>query len=299
MTQAAFKSGMVSVIGRPNVGKSTLVNILVGQKISITSQKVQTTRHRIHGIKTSNSMQMVLVDTPGIHSGTHKKALNRQLNRTAKTALDGIDCILLLVEVMRWTQDEDTIVKLLQGISIPLVVVINKIDLLSAKEMALPFFQKIEQHLPENIAIVPISALRNDGLNHLEAVIEKVLPVGDLIFPEDYVTDKSVRFLVAEIVREKLTWRLNQEIPYGIAVDVERFEEGKTLTKIDAVIYVERKVHKAIVVGKQGELLKWVGTQARIDIEKLINTKLYLKLWVKVRSNWSDDEAAIHALGYE
>ena len=295
----AFHSGFAGLIGRPNVGKSTLLNAMIGQKISITSHKPQTTRHRINGIITTEHMQLILVDTPGMHSQGIKKSLNRQLNQTAQSVLSGVDCILWLVEALKFTGEDQAIATLLKNSDIPVIVLINKIDRVSKRERLLPEMANLHDVLPTAQAIIPISAQKKLGLSELETQIVSLLPVAEAPFLEDMVTDKSERFICAEIIREKLTRRLNKEIPYGIAVMIETFEVLEQIVNIRAVIYVERQGHKGIVVGNRGETLKWVGTNARLDMEQLLEKKVFLKLWVKVRANWSDDEQAIQALGYD
>lgn len=287
--------GYIAIIGRPNVGKSTLLNHLLGQKISITSKKPQTTRHQILGIKTDHDVQMIFIDTPGIHT-QNKKALNRFLNKAALTSLHDVDVILWLVEP-KWTLDEDFIAKRLEGISTPVILVVNKVDRLQDKNTLLPLIEKFQNKYPFK-EIVPISAERGDNIDGLCQVITKYLPEQPFIFDEDQVTDKSMRFLVAEIIREKLMRYLGEELPYATTVQIDDFKETETLDDIAATIFVERTSQKAIVIGEKGAGLKKIGTEARRDIERLVAKKVMLRLWVKVKSNWADDEAALKSLGY-
>jgi len=288
--------GYVALIGRPNVGKSTLMNHLLGQKISITSRKPQTTRHRILGIKTSKKGQAIYMDTPGMHENK-KKALNRYLNQTADTTLFGVDVVVWLIDGLVWQVYDDVILKKLKRTNLPVILVVNKIDRVNDKKAIFSFFVEAKNKYPFK-ELVPISALKRINLEPLEEAIFSLLPKHDLIYPEEQITDRSTRFLAAEIVREKLTRRLGDELPYSLTVEIERYEEQKTMTKIYATILVERDSQKNIVIGKQGEMLKKIGTDARLDIEKLIDQKVYLQLWVKVKKGWSDNERALKSLGF-
>lgn len=288
--------GFVALIGRPNVGKSTLMNHLLKQKISITSRKPQTTRHRILGINTSEAGQAIYMDTPGMHS-SDKRALNRYLNRTAETTLLGVDVIVWLIDGLSWHEYDEVIFKKLEQAGLPVILAANKVDKVVDKEAILTFFNEAQHRFPFK-HLVPISALKRTNLDELEKLIMALLPERDLIYPEDQVTDRSERFLAAEIVREKLTRRLGDELPYELTVEIERYEEKPTITKIYAIIWVERLTQKNIVIGKDGEMLKKVGTDARIDIEKLLGQKVYLQLWVKVKKGWSDSERALQSLGF-
>ena len=292
-----MKSGYVALIGRPNVGKSTLLNHLVGQKISITSRRPQTTRHRILGIKTTQVGQAIYVDTPGLHS-SQKRAMNRYLNRTAHSALNDVDIVLWLTDRAAWHVYDAIILQLLEQIHIPVIFVINKIDSLPDKTDLLPFLKDADQRFPFS-GIVPLSALHGDNIDDLEVKIMALLPEGDMFYPEDQVTDKPERFLAAEIVREKLTRRLAKELPYEMSVEIEQFIEDKSLVKINALIWVERDTQKSIVIGTKGCVLKAVGQQAREDLEGMLGKKVYLELWVKVKKGWSDSEKALQNLGYE
>jgi GTP-binding protein Era len=291
-----MKSGFVAIVGRPNVGKSTLLNHLLGQKISITSRRPQTTRHRIHGIKTTDLGQAVFVDTPGIHAN-EKRAMNRYLNRAAGTAFSDVDVILWVIDRPEFHAEDELIFKRIRHAGIPVILAINKIDRIEDKEALLPFLQgALEQF--EFSALIPLSALRGANLDVLEATLFEHLPEGDLIFPEDQVTDRSMRFMASEIIREKLLRSLGQEVPHALTVEIEEYKVEDGLTRIRALILVERSGQKAIVIGKGGEVLKKVGERSRLDLERLIEGKVFLQLWVKVKEGWSDDERALRSLGY-
>ncbi|MCX7086054.1 MAG: GTPase Era [Methylococcales bacterium] len=288
--------GFVALIGRPNVGKSTLMNHLLKQKISITSRKPQTTRHRILGINTTEAGQAIYMDTPGMHNNENK-ALNRYLNRTADTTLLGVDVIVWLIDGLSWHEYDEVIFKKIEQAGLPVILAVNKVDKVKDKDEILAFFAEAQHRFPFE-HLVPISALKRTNLDQLESLIMQLLPENDLIYPEDQITDRPERFLAAEIIREKLTRRLGDELPYALTVEMERYEEHENITKIYAIIWVERMGQKNIVIGKDGEMLKNVGTDARIDIEKLIDQKVYLQLWVKVKKNWSDNERAMQSLGF-
>jgi GTPase len=288
--------GFVALIGRPNVGKSTLMNHLLKQKISITSRKPQTTRHRILGINTTEAGQAIYMDTPGMHNN-EKRALNRYLNRTAETTLLGVDVIVWLIDGLSWHEYDEVIFKKLEQAGLPVILAVNKVDKVKDKDAILTFFAEAQHRFPFQ-HLIPISALKRTNLDQLESLIMKLLPENDLIYPEDQITDRPERFLAAEIIREKLTRRLGDELPYALTVEMERYEELPHITKIYAIIWVERLTQKNIVIGKDGDMLKKVGTDARFDIEKLIGQKVYLQLWVKVKKNWSDNERAMQSLGF-
>lgn len=291
-----MKSGYVALVGRPNVGKSTLLNHLLGQKISITSRRPQTTRHRIHGIKTSEIGQAVFVDTPGIHS-SQKRAMNRYLNKTAGSVFQDVDVIVWLVDRTAWVSEDELVLERIKASGVPVILAINKVDRIEDKDQLLPFLQEAnESH--EFAALMPISALRGTNLEELEQTIMSLLPEGELIFPEDQVTDRSSRFLAAEIIREKLLRTLGQEVPHAITVEIEQFKTEDNLIRISALIWVERDGQKAIVIGHKGEVLKKVGERSRLDMERLFESKVFLQLWVKVKEGWSDDERALRSLGY-
>jgi GTP-binding protein Era len=291
-----FRCGYVALIGRPNVGKSTLLNRILGQKISITSRRPQTTRHRVLGIKTEASVQAIYVDTPGIHAYSGR-AMNRHMNRAASSALRDVDVVVFLVEGVRWMPEDELVLQKLRELECPIILAVNKIDLLDSKEVLLPGLQALsEKHAFHQI--VPISAHKGDNIAALESCVTALLPVAPMMFAEDQVTDRPVRFLAAELVREKLFRKLGKELPYGLTVEVEQFRSEENITHIHALIWVERKSQKYIVIGKQGRVLKEVGQEARRDIEEMIEKKVNLKLWVKVKEGWADDERALQSLGY-
>ncbi len=288
--------GYVALIGRPNVGKSTLMNHLLGQKLSITSRKPQTTRHRILGIKTTDAGQMIFMDTPGMHQD-QKKVLNRYLNKTADSTLMGVDVALWLLDGLYWHEYDQQIIKKLEQAGLPVILVVNKIDKVEDKAAALAFFAEAAQKFAFR-HIVPVSALKNLNLDILERHIFELLPQAEPMYPADQITDRPERFFVAEIIREKLTRRLGDELPYALTVEIQLYQEQPKLTKIYATIWVERDSQKSIVIGKQGEMLKKIGTDARQDIEKLLDQHVYLELWVKVKKGWSDNERALQSLGF-
>ena len=291
-----FRCGYIALVGRPNVGKSTLLNRILGQKISITSRRPQTTRHRVLGIKTLDSAQLIYVDTPGIHDYSGR-AMNRHMNRTASSALLDVDVVIFLVDGSRWTADDDLVLTKLDKLDCPVILAVNKIDLLANRDELLPRLQELSGKRSFE-QVIPISAAKGDNVTALEAAIETLLPQGPAMFPEDQVTDRSVRFLAAELVREKLFRKLGRELPYGLTVEIESFRSEPAITHIHALIWVERKSQKTIVIGKQGRVLKEVGMEARKDIEALIDGKVNLKLWVKIKEGWADDERALRSLGY-
>jgi GTPase len=291
------KCGYVALIGRPNVGKSTLLNHLIGQKISITSRKPQTTRHRLLGIKNQADNQIIYVDTPGLHQ-QRPTAMNRYLNRTALSSVEDVDVVIWLIEALRWHETDKYILSKLENINKPLILAVNKVDKLAEKDLLLPFLEQIANYA--NFSdIFPISALKGQNLIPLEQQIIKLLPTGKAIFAEDDLTDRNARFLVAEIVREKLTRSLGAELPYRISVQTEHFKEEANLIHISIIIWVEKSSQKAIIIGKQGQKLKLIGEAARKDINQLLDCKTYLQLWVKVKENWSNDEQSLRALGYD
>jgi GTP-binding protein Era len=291
-----FRCGYVALVGRPNVGKSTLLNRILGQKISITSRRPQTTRHRVLGIKTDRDAQLIYVDTPGIHDYSGR-AMNRHMNRTASSALVDVDVVVFMVDGFKWTRDDELVLSKLEAVDCPVILALNKIDLMPNRDELLPRLQALgDKRAFEQI--VPISAVKGDNIQALEDAIEKLLPEAPAMFPEDQITDRPVRFLVAELVREKLFRKLGRELPYGLTVEIESFKTEADVTHIHALIWVERKSQKSIVIGKQGRVLKEVGTEARKDIEALIDARVNLKLWVKIKEGWADDERALHSLGY-
>ena len=292
------RCGYVAIIGRPNVGKSTLLNHLLGQKISITSRKPQTTRHNILGILTEDNAQAIFIDTPGLHLATNKKALNRYLNRAATSAMVDVDIVLFVLDKLQWTAEDQRVADQIKATSGRIIVVINKIDQIQAKNQLLPHLQQLSERFPD-AEIVPVSALQNDNLARLKTVIASLLPHAPFDYAEDQVTDRNVRFLCAEIIREKITRQLGDELPYASTVVIEKFAEKEATCFIDAVIWVERAGQKQIVVGEQGTRIKQIGQQARTDIEVLVAKKVMLTLWVKVKTGWSDDERTLHSLGYD
>jgi len=297
MTDSKFKSGYVAIIGRPNVGKSTLINRVLGQKLCITSRRPQTTRHRILGIKTSEHSQLIYVDTPGIHIDG-KRAMNRYMNRTAAASIEDVDVILFVIEGLKWTDEDDRVLNRIQSnAKVPVILVLNKVDKLANKNQLLPHIAKLAAQY-DFANVVPISARKGVNVKQLEAEILKLMPEGELIFPEDQLTDRSSRFLAAELVREKLFRHLGQELPYSITVEIEQFKQENNMYRINAVIYVERGGQKNIVIGKKGELLKSVGMDARIEMEQLFGCKVFLQIWVKVREGWADNERMLKNLGY-
>ncbi|MCC5796492.1 MAG: GTPase Era [Methylophaga sp.] len=297
MTEKPYRSGYVAIIGRPNVGKSTLINRILGQKLCITSRRPQTTRHRILGIKTTDHAQLVYVDTPGMHSDG-KRAMNRYMNRAATASIEDVDVVVFVIESLRWNDDDQRVLKRLQNdADKPVILVLNKVDKAEDKAALLPQMEELAAKYPF-AAVVPVSARRGINIEQLEAEVEKLMPEGEAIFDEDQLTDRSSRFLAAEMVREKLFRHLGQELPYSLTVDIEQFEEDDGMFRISAVIYVERSGQKSIVIGKKGELLKQVGQDARKDMEDLFGCKVFLQLWVKVREGWSDNERMLRNLGY-
>ena len=293
----ASKCGVVAIVGRPNVGKSTLLNHILEQKISITSRKPQTTRNNVIGIKTEGSVQMVFVDTPGIHLG-HKKAINRAMNRNATSALQGVEVVVFVVDKDQWNEEDDNVLAHVQKADSPVIIAVNKCDQLSDKNLILPHLSVLQEKLP-SAEIVPMSALRNENLDRLESVIAERLPEASFFYPEDQITDRSLRFMAAEIVREKITRQLGAELPHQIAVEIEAFEEESDLITISALVLTEREGQKRILIGNKGEKLKSIGQQAREDMERLFDVKVMLNLWVKVKTGWSDDERALRSLGLD
>lgn len=291
------RCGNVAIVGRPNVGKSTLLNHLLGQKLSITSRKPQTTRHNLLGIVTEGDTQIMFVDTPGLHQG-QDKALNRFMNRTATNAYKDVDLVLFVVDREHWTEEDQWIASRLAGSATPVVLAVNKIDQIDDKERLLPHLQTLSEKV-QCEHVIPISALRNNNLERLLSLVKDYLPEGEFFFPADQITDKSSRFLAAEIVREKITRQLGDELPYQMTVEIEEFSFDENILHIGALILVERKGQKQILIGTKGERIKQIGQQARQDMETLFDNKVMLKTWVKVKSGWSDDERALRSLGYD
>lgn len=288
--------GYVAIIGRPNVGKSTLLNRILGQKISITTRKPQTTRHQILGIKTTENAQVVYVDTPGLHRGS-KKAMNRYMNKVAASVINDVDVVIFVVDGLRWQDDDQAILEKLSSSQVPIILALNKLDKLADREQLLPHIEQLSEKMSFK-EIMPLSASKGENVERLESKVTALLPASPAFFPEEQVTDKSERFVAAELVREKLMMRLGQEIPYSLTVEIEQFKLEKEVLHIHALIWVERDNQKMIVIGKKGEMLKAVGKQARIEMEKMFEKKVFLKLWVKVKDNWVDDLRALQNLGY-
>lgn len=291
-----FRTGFIAIVGRPNVGKSTLLNHLIGQKISITSRKAQTTRHRITGIRTDADAQYVFVDTPGFQL-QHQNALNRQMNRTVTQSLSDVDAVLFVVEALRFDSRDEQVLAMLPK-DRPVLLVINKVDKVDEKGRLLPFIEQLAALFPF-AAVLPVSAQRAKHLDELVAALRNHLPEGTPIFGEDEVTDRSERFLAAEILREKVFRLSGDEIPYSISVEIEKFETEGNLRRIFAAIIVDKENQKPILIGTKGAKLKEISSQARLDMEKLFDSKVYLEVWIKVKSGWADDERAIKSLGYE
>ncbi|KON79806.1 GTPase Era [Azoarcus sp. PA01] len=291
-----FRTGFVAIVGRPNVGKSTLLNRLIGQKISIVSRKAQTTRHRVTGILTDDNAQFVFVDTPGFQT-RHRNALNRSMNRTVSQVLGDVDLVFLVIEAGRFGDDDRKVVSVLPA-DAKVVLVINKVDRLGDKSQLLPFIAKMAEVYPFT-EIVPLSAERGTNVEALVKAATPLLPEGEPMYGADEITDRSERFLAAEFLREKLFRLLGDELPYGVAVEIEKFETEGNLRRIHAAVVVDRSSHKGIVIGKGGEQLKRIASEARVELEKLFDGKVFLEVWVKVKSGWADDERALKSLGYE
>ncbi len=291
------RCGFVAVIGRPNVGKSTLINAIMGKKISIVTHKPQTTRHRILAVHTEGDTQIVFVDTPGIHRKA-AKAMNRMMNRTAASALADADLVLFVAEATRWTEEDDDVVRRFRSIETSVVAVLNKVDRVRPKDRLLEAIAALSKR-HEFAEIFPISALKKDNLDALMAVIPNFLPESPLLFPQEMQTDRSDEFQAAEVIREKLTLLLHQEIPYGLTVQIERYESDDDRLTINAIIWVDRDSQKGIVVGKGGKVLKTVGQSARLELSEQLGCRVHLELWVKVKDNWSDSEQDLMRLGYE
>ncbi len=294
-----YQTGFAAVIGRPNVGKSTIMNELLGQKLSITSHKPQTTRHRIHGICTTDAYQIIYVDTPGMHLGG-EKSINDYMNRTANSAFADVDVVLFVVEAGRWTKEDEAVAQKLHNMDTPVVVLMNKIDNYKNKEDLFPFMKTVGEKVKMD-TLIPISAYKRSGLDLIKKEVLKYLPRQAKMFPEEYVTDRSQRFLASEVIREKLMRELGEEVPYGSTVEIEqfKFDEKEARWLINALILVERKGQKQIVIGKKGALIKEIGIQARKDLMNLLEARVHLELWVKVKANWSDDVRALASLGYD
>lgn len=296
MTDTPSRCGYVAIVGRPNVGKSTLLNHILGQKLAITSRKPQTTRHNMLGIKTEGEVQAVYVDTPGLHKH-NDKALNRYMNRSATTALKDVDVVVFVVDRTRWTDEDQMVLEKVQYVKCPILLAVNKADRLEDKSELLPHLEWLATQLPQ-AEVVPISALHGQNLDTLERLVGERLPESEHFFPEDQITDRSSRFLAAELIREKIMRQLGAELPYQITVEIEEFKQEGRILHIHGLILVERDGQKKIIIGDKGERIKRIGQDARKDMETLFDSKVMLNLWVKVKGGWSDDERALRSLGY-
>lgn len=297
MPERISRCGFVAVVGRPNVGKSTLINAIVGSKVSIVTPKPQTTRHRILAVYTRNDNQIIFVDTPGLHRGA-AKTINRLMNRTAASALADADLILFVSEANRWTVEDQDVIERLKESPVPVIALLNKIDKVHPKEELLSVLSAMsERHTFDEV--LPISAKLNDNLDRLVELIPGYLPESPALYPEDMLTDRSESFQIAELIREKLTLLLRQEVPYGLTVEIERLEKEPGGVAINAIIWVERDSQKGIVVGKGGNVLKKVGRSARLELKERLGMPVHLELWVKVKDNWADSERELLRLGYE
>lgn len=290
------RCGFVAIVGRPNVGKSSLLNAILGKKVSITTYKPQTTRHQILGIKTLDNVQTVYVDTPGIHLGA-KKALNRQMNKVAQQSLIDVNGVVFVVEALKWTPEDNLVCQMLKNETCPIIVALNKVDLVPNKQELLFFIQKLNDYLPQ-AQIVPISAKKGIQLDIIEQSVTNLLPLSSFYFPREQTVNHSERFYIAEIVREKLMCLLDKELPYAVTVEIETLEHQAKIVHINALIWVEREGQKGIIVGEKGTKLRDVGTRARHDLERYYGKKVCLKLWAKVKESWSDDVRALQSLGY-
>jgi len=292
-----FRCGYVALVGRPNVGKSTLMNRILGQKLSIVTAKPQTTRQRIAGIKTTRDGQVIYIDTPGIHLAA-ERALNRYMNRVAHAAFHEVDLILFLIEAGRWSKQDEHVARSLESVEAPVWLVVNKIDLVPEKSRLLQFLEK-QVRTDRFSEVFLVAAKTGDGVDSLENQVKKFLPFSRPFYDEDQFTDRSERFLAAELIREQLMQRLHQELPYSLTVEVEEFKRTKGLIRIGAIVWVEREGQKQIVIGKGGDVLKFVGTRARLALEALFDEKVFVRLWVKVSRDWSDNERALRQFGFD
>lgn len=290
------RCGYIAIAGRPNVGKSTLLNRILGQKLSITSHKPQTTRHRILGIKTIDNIQAIYVDTPGIHKNV-KHAINRYMNRAALATLDDVDIILFVVEALQWTEEDEWILRRLKKTDRPIIAIINKVDQIKNKADLLPYINELQKKISFT-DIIPLSAKTGNNLVELEKCLNQLLPENPHFFPDDQITDRTERFLASEFIREKIVRSLQQELPYSSTVEIESFQTKNNILHINAIIWVEKESQKSIVIGANGEQLKHIGSKARLAMEQFFNQKVFLKLWVKVKESWSDDARALKSLGY-
>lgn len=291
-----YRAGTVAFAGRPNVGKSTLLNRLVGERVMITSHKPQTTRHRILAIYTTPEAQIICVDTPGIHS-RGDQPLNRYLNRTARGAMQDVDLLVFVVEAGSWTPEDEKALNLIKETGVPVLLALNKVDLIAEKEQLLPLLQELGSR-QGFVELIPLSARNGSGVKALERAIIQRLPEGEAIFPADQISDRSERFFAAELVREQLTRRYDQEIPYALTVEIERFEQEGEMYRIHALVWVEKPGQKAILIGAGGEAMREASTLARKEMERFFGRKVYLRVWVKVRKSWASDDISLSKLGY-
>lgn len=298
MTESKQHCGFVAIVGRPNVGKSTLLNQLLGQKVSITSRKAQTTRHRIVGIDTQGDDQIIYIDTPGLHI-EEKRAINRLMNRAASSSIGDVELVIFVVEGTHWNEDDEMVAGKLKDCKAPILLVINKIDNVTDKTQLLPHIQEVSQKI-NFLDVVPISAEKGEGIDIIKDIVKKHLPVGQHHFPEDYITNRSQRFMASEIIREKLMRFLGDELPYSVTVEIEQFkvDERSGMYRINGLILVERDGQKKMVIGNKGEKIKKIGIEARKDMQLFFDNKVHLELWVKVKAGWADDERALRSLGY-
>lgn len=292
-----MRSGYAAIVGRPNVGKSTLLNHLLGQKISITSQRPQTTRHRILGISSGSGFQIMYVDTPGLHHAG-KRAINKYMNRAAMSAMSDVDVLIFVVEGLYWTDEDDYVLEKLKALKAPVILAVNKADKISDKKTLLPQLRKLSEKM-KFAHIIPLSARNGHNLPALEEAVKGLLPQGAALYPEDQITDRSERFMAAEFVREKLMRGTGQEVPYAATVEIEKFSHQRGVLHIHAVIWVEREGQKAIIIGEKGERLKRIGTQARMEMERMFQSRVFLQLLVRVKQGWSDDARVMARMGYE
>lgn len=298
MSEQEFRCGFVAVVGRPNVGKSTLVNALVGRKVSIVTSRAQTTRQRVIGVANAPGAQLLFVDTPGMHR-RERHELNKRMNRSAQASLADADVVLVVVEAGRWTEEDDDVLARAQASGGTVMLVLNKIDRIQPREAVLPLLQEAAARA-EFAAVVPISAERGENLERLRELLEQAVPEGPALFPPDQWSNRDERFHIAEIVREKLMRRLREELPYGLAVEIERLGESEQgRLEVGAVVWVEREAHKAIVIGKGGEMLKAAGQAARLELKARFDRPVHLEIWVKVREKWTDRESDLRRLGYD
>lgn len=290
------RCGFIAIVGRPNVGKSTLLNCIIGEKISITANKPQTTRHKIIGVKTLDNLQAVFIDTPGMHI-KQKKAINREMNKAAKSALQDVDAVIFVIEALEWTEEDTLVLECVKHLKCPVFLVVNKIDIIKNKDELLPYLSELSQKM-QFAEIIPCVATRGSQVQIVEQKVFAVLPESPFFYPDDQTTDRSLAFRLSEIIREKLTRVLSAELPYAISVEIEKLQHTETQFVVHAIIWVERDSQKGIVIGKHGAILKQIGKQSRLDMAHLLKTSVHLELWVKVRDNWSNNNKDLHNLGY-